>query len=268
MPVRGLLLAACLGGLVCGAPAGPAMAGDLGRSDPPFEGRIGSLWNGDFDRPRPSLLDGILPRQMTLGPATRNPGDPLTDAEEELRDRAYDLIRLPQRREEWKLILASARVARALPPSVLEFDARAYGNMLVGLPFRSEAGRYARLLDDIASDMVLFGPFLAVACWVIDMDVKRERSLAYVARLTEEERDDALGRIAENRLVIVWVRRSIDERHWSYRYAAERLVIASPSPAAIEAERMIERYRLQVAAFAAQLAQCGGQPDAHRLVTK
>lgn len=267
-PVRGLFLAVLLGGAVCAWPTAPGIAGDLGRPDPSFLDKIGSLWNGDFDRPRPSLLDGLLPRQLTLGPVTRIPGDPLTDAEEELRDRAYDLIRLPQRREEWKLILASARVARALPPSVLQFDAKAYGNMLVGLPFRSEAGRYGRLLDDIASDMVLFGPFLAVACRVIDMDVKRERSLAYVEGLTKDERDDALGRIAENRMIIGWVRRSLDERHWSYRYAAERLVIASPSPAAIEIERMIARYRLQVAEFAAQLDQCGGQPDAHRLVTK
>ena len=35
-------------------------------------------------------------------------------------------------------------------------------------------------------------PFLAVACWVIDMDVKRERSLAYVDGLTEWERDQTL----------------------------------------------------------------------------
>jgi len=255
--MRGLFLAACLGGIATWS-AAPTMAGDLGRSDLSIFDKIGSLWNGDFDRPRPPMLDGILPKQMILGQVTRIPGDPLTDAEEELRDRAYDLIRLPQRREEWKVILASAKVARALPPSVLWFDRKAYGTMLVALSFRSEAGRYGRLLDDIASDMVLFGPFLTVACWVIDMDIKRERSLAYVGGLTESERDDALGRILENRMVIGWVRRSLDDRLWSYRYAAERLVIASPSPAAIEAERMIDRYRLAVAGADAQLAHCAG----------
>jgi hypothetical protein len=261
---------ACLGVLaLLAAPSGPAVAGDLGRSDPSIFDKIGSLWIGDFDRPKPSLLDGLLPKQLTLGPVTRVPGDPLTDAEEELRNRAYELIRLPQRRDEWNVILKSARVAKALPVSLLWFDRKAYGNVLVGLPFRSEAGRYGRLLDDVGIDIALIGPFLAVACWVIDMDVKRERSLAYVDGLTEWERDDALGRITENRMVIDWVRHSLAERHWSYRYAAERLVIASPSPAAIEVERMIERFRLRIAGFDAQLAGCAGTPQpAHHLVTK
>jgi hypothetical protein len=245
-----------------------ATAGDLGRSDPSIFDKIGSLRPGDFDRPMPSVLDGLLPRQLTLGPVTRIPGNPLTDAEEELRDRAYDLIRLPQRREEWKVILASARVAKALPPSVLWFDRKAYGSMLVGLAFRSEAGRYGRLLDDVASDMMLVGPFLSVACWVIDMDAKRERSLAYVDGLTEWERDDALGRVTENRMVVDWVRHSLKERHWSYRYAVARLVIASPSPAAIEAERLIEQFGLQIAGIDTQLASCAGPQEVHRLITK
>src|ERR1700681_4773592 len=80
---------------------GPVAAGDLGRSDRSFFDKIGALRNGDFDRPAPSIFDGLLPQQLTLGPGTRIPGDPLTDAEEELRNRSYELLRLPQRREEW-----------------------------------------------------------------------------------------------------------------------------------------------------------------------
>jgi hypothetical protein len=270
MQWRGLFRAAGLWAMSVSfvAHAAPATAGDFGRSDPSLFDKIGSLRPGDFDRPMPSVLDGLLPKQLTLGPVTRIPGDPLTDAEEELRNRAYDLIRLPQRRDEWKVILASARVAKALPPSVLWFDRKAYGNMLVGLPFRSEAGRYARLRDDVASDMMLVGPFLAVACQAIDMDVKRERSLAFVDGLTEWERGDALGRIMENRMVVGWVRHALEERHWSYRYAVARLVIASPSPAAIEAERLIDRFGLQIAEIEAQLAPCAGAQEVHRLITK
>jgi hypothetical protein len=270
MRLHGLFRAGCLCAMAAlpAAHGGPAAAGDLGRSEPSIFDKIGSLRPGDFDRPMPPVLDGLLPKQLTLGPVTRVPGDPLTDAEEELRNRAYDLIRLPQRREEWKLILASARVAKALPPSVLWFDRKAYGSMLVGLPFRSEAGRYGRLLDDVASDMMLVGPFVVVACYVTDMDIRRGRSLAHVEGLTEWERDDALGRITENRMVIDWVRHSLQERHWSYRYAVERLVIASPSPAAVEAERLIERFRLQIADVQAQLAHCAGAQLVHRLITK
>jgi hypothetical protein len=261
------LLPACLMALaaVAAAPSRPAGAGDLGRPGPSFFDRIGSLRSGDFDRPKPPLFAGILPRQLVLGPVVVFPGDPLTDAEEELRTRAYELLRLPQRREEWNVLLASARVARALPPSVLWIDPRAYGDMLVGLPFRSEAGRYGRLVDDVTSDMMLVGPFLSVACWVVDMDIKRGRSLAFVSGLTEWERDFALGRITENRLVIDWVRQSLEERHWAYRYAAERLVIASPSPVAVQAEQMIGRFRAEIAGFDEQLARCSAT---HPLITK
>lgn len=256
-------------------PAAGAADGDLGRSGPSILDRIGSLRPGDFDRPMPSILDGLLPRQLTLGPVTSIPSDPLTDAEEELRNRAYDLIRLPQRREEWKTVLASARVASALPPSLVSLDRTAYGTMLVGLPFRSETGRYSRLIDDVASDTALVGPFVSVACYVLDMDARRARSLDYVAGLTEWERTAALARIEENRLVVSWVAQALDERAWSYRYAAERLVIASPSRMAAEAERMIDRFRGQIAGLEPTLAQCTGVaavrrsgPAPHRLITK
>jgi hypothetical protein len=248
-------------GVIAAVLAGPmaaATAGDLGRSEPSFFQKLGAPRDGNFGRPGPSVFDGLLPNQLTLGPVTRVPGDPLTDAEEELRNRAYDLIRLPQRREEWKLILASARVAKLLPPSLLAFDRAAYGNMLVGLPFRSETGRYSRLLEDVIGDSMLIGPFMAVACLVFDMDAKRERSLPYVAGLTEGERADAEARVIENRLVVTWVERSLEQRAWSYRYAAERLVIASPSPMAIEAERAIDRLRAQIAGVEAYLTPCGG----------
>jgi hypothetical protein len=265
----GLILAL----LAC--PMVTAAAGDLGRPEPSIFDKLGAFRNGDFGRPAPSIFDGLLPTQLTLGPVTRIPGNPLTDAEVELRHRAYDLLRLPQRREEWKLILASARIAKTLPPSILSVDRTAYGNMLVGLPFRSEAGRYSRLVNDVVSDTMLIGPFTSVACFVFDMDVKRERSLPYVAELSESERADAEARIVENRLVVGWVEQSLAERAWSYRYAVERLVIASPSPVAIEAERAIDRLRAQIASIGPLLSQCApgavvleAGPGRHRLITK
>jgi hypothetical protein len=253
-----------------------AGAGDLGRGEPNFFDKLGALRNGDFDRPAPSIFDGLLPKQLTLGPVTRLPGYPLTDAEEELRNRSYDLIRLPQRREEWKLILASLAVAKVLPPSVLAFDRTAYGNMLVGLAFRSEAGRYSRLVEDVTTDMMLVGPFLSVACWVIDMDAKRARSLHHVAGLTEGELADTRARIKENRMVIAWVEHALAERAWSYRYAAERLVIAVPSPMAVEVERAVDRFRAQIAGVGPLLSQCSGagpvlrqaNPAPPRVITK
>src|SRR5690242_8245957 len=48
---------------------------------------------GDFGRPKPSLLDGLIPQQFWKGPVTGYSGAPLTDLEVELRDRSYVLIR-------------------------------------------------------------------------------------------------------------------------------------------------------------------------------
>jgi hypothetical protein len=117
----------------------------------------------------------------------------------------------------------------------------------------------------VISDSMLIGPFASVACFVFDMDVKRERSLQYVAGLTEGEWADAEGRILENRLVVSWVEQSLAERTWSYRYAVERLVIASPSPLAVEAERAIDRLRALIITIGPQLSRCAAIGVVHEV---
>src|ERR1044072_8007655 len=49
---------------------------------------------GDFGRPKPSLLDGLIPQQYWTLPVTGYSDYPLTDLEVELRDRSYVLIRI------------------------------------------------------------------------------------------------------------------------------------------------------------------------------
>jgi hypothetical protein len=49
---------------------------------------------------------------------------------------------------------------------------------------------------------------------------------------------------------------TLNDRVWSYRYAVNRLVIAVPSRLAVQAERAVERYAVQVAAIAPYLAKC------------
>jgi hypothetical protein len=220
---------------------------------------------GDLGRYEPSFWDGLLPRQLFVGPvaplAFPPPGIdhslyPLTDDEERLRDQSYALIRPPQQRELWNLLVASFREAKLFPLDVLSFDRMAYANTLIGLPFRSEAGRYSRLIGDVTGDTILLGSFLATACRVVDMDAKRVRSLAHVAGLSELEEGNALARNNENRFLIEWVERASYERAWSYRYAVERLVIAVPSPLAVEAERTVKRFEAQLPGIRPYLAKC------------
>jgi hypothetical protein len=225
---------------------GFAVAGDLGRADPNF-------W------------DGLFPKQLYLGPVAPlsfPPADmphslyPLTDDEASLREQSFSILQPPQHREVWKTLMASWVEATAFPLDVLRADPYAYANVLVGMPFASEVGRYSRLIDDVGSDYLLLGPFMTTACRVVDMDARRAQSLAHVQAFTEYEIKNALARNDENRTLIEGAELTLNDRVWSYRYAVNRLVIAVPSRLAVQAERAVERYAAQVAATAPYLAKC------------
>lgn len=214
---------------------------------------------GDFGRPKPSLLEGLIPPQFWKGPVTGYSGFPFTDLEVELRDRSYVLIRPNEPRGNWNIYIAGFQVAAFLPPAFVYTDYTEYSRMLLWTPARSEASSYNRLIDDMREDGQLTGPFVAVACAVADLDLKRERSLAYVGELPDWQFRDAFGRIRENRLVTAWVHRALHWRLASYRYALERLVIAVPSVRAVEVERALTRFQAIVAQADPALARCAGK---------
>jgi hypothetical protein len=227
---------------------------------------------GDFGRPKPSLLDGLIPQQFWKGPVTGYSSYPLTDLETELRDRSYALIRPNEPRGKWNIYIAGFQNARLLPPRFTYEDHTEYAHMLLWTPARSEASSYNRLIDDMGEDGRLAGPFVAVACTVADLDSKRERSLAYVSELSEGEGGSAFGRIRENRMVTAWVQRALHWRLDSYRYALERLVIAVPSQRAVEAERALARFQAIVLQADPALTRCAGEefaaPVVRPLITK
>ena len=55
------------------------------------------------------------------------------------------------------------------------------------------------------------------------------------------DRFNAVARINENVLIVGWVQHSLRARAKCYHFVLERLVIALPSPAAIEAERVLQQ---------------------------
>jgi hypothetical protein len=229
---------------------------------------------GDFGRPSPSLLDGLIPRQFWKGPVTGYSSFPITDLEEQLRDRSYALIRPNEPRGSWNIYIAGFQLAHLFPPAIADYDHTEYARMLLWTPSRSEASLYNRLIEDMAADGQLTGPFVAVACAVADLDLKRERALVYVGELTNDEAGNAIGRIRENRIITAWVQRALHWRLASYRYALERLVIAVPSGLAVEAERALRRFERIVIDADAPLARCAGAemiaalPPARPIVSK
>lgn len=168
----------------------------------------------------------------------------LTDDERVLRDLAYPLIEPPYDRQRWYSVLGEyGRLARIRKGP---FDRTAYSRQLMTRPARSATIRYALLLEDIRNDLVRIEPFFRVAGRVADMDGKRTQSLPYVRDLSPPALADAQSRIAENQLVVGWVQYSLHLRVDSYRYALEHLVIAYPSPEAVECERTLNRLALEI----------------------
>jgi hypothetical protein len=196
--------------------------------------------NGDFGRVRPSLRSDDM--HAWLGPAAARPvSNPpwhhqLTDEERRLRDFAYPLIEPPYNRNQWYSVISEYGLSSRPWPYP---DRAAYASRLFQTPYRSQTARYGRLIEDIRNDVSRLDPFFASARIVSDMDKKRDRSLAYVSGLTQEEHANTVNRIRENEAIVLWVRESVRERVESYRIALERLVIAAPSPMAVEAERAL-----------------------------
>jgi hypothetical protein len=208
--------------------------------------------NGDFNRVRPSLVtDGM--HAWVGRDAARDAGAPisllpLTDDEILLRDLAYPLIEPPYDRQRWYSVLNEYGLARSFNPAWYYCDPTAYAARLMTDYVRSETTRYSRLNVDVRNDVARLDQFFMVAQRVIDMDQKRRKSLDFIRPLSGPEIANAQARIGENALVVGWVQRSLNDRVASYRFALERLVIAVPSPMAVEVDRSIGLLQNRIAA--------------------
>jgi nitrate reductase assembly molybdenum cofactor insertion protein NarJ len=209
--------------------------------------------NGDFGRVRPSLVKDDT--HAWMGPAAaRGPATDLawkhqlTDEERMLRDLAYPLIEPPYDRNKWYSAIGEVGAGSRPWPYP---DRSAYASRLFTTAYRSQTARYNRLIEDIRNDVMRIDPFFSSARYVTEMDRKREKALAYVTNLTAEERDNTLQRVAENRSIVRWVQESLQERAESYRVALERMVIAAPSPVAVEAERALTLLQQRITGYGA-----------------
>ncbi|HZP70883.1 MAG TPA: hypothetical protein VFB29_13135 [Pseudolabrys sp.] len=167
-----------------------------------------------------------------------------TDDERALRDLAYPLIEPPYDRQQWYSVAGEYGLYRSNSA-----DHQRYYDQLQSRWHRSPTSRYSQLIDDIRNDITRMSQFFETAGRVIDIDNKRRTSLSFISNIGKQERVDALRRIRENAHVVAIVRQSLSDRIASYRFALERLVIATPSSQAVEAERAINLLQSQVARY-------------------
>lgn len=205
--------------------------------------------NGDFDRPRPSLISDDMHAWVGKDAAASKgiaPSNyPLTDDERTLRDLAFPMIEPPYDRNRWYSVLNEYGLNRGSEPNWHGHDTQSYSRELMAKAYRSATARYAKINDDIRDDIARIGPFYMTANRVLDIDIKRDKSLAFV-RLPEGD-GNAKAREAENALVISWVQKSLADRVEGYRVALGRLVIETPAPMAVEVERAIGLLKQQIA---------------------
>jgi hypothetical protein len=210
-------------------------------------GLISGCANSDFGRVNQILVtDGIhdwIGRDAP--PAKSKPSTfEYTDDERALRDNAYPLIEPPYDRQQWYSVAGEY--------GLIKFDLadyRKYFDRLMEECHRSPSAVYARLIDDIRNDTTRLSQFFETAGRVIDIDQKRQKSLAYISALNKAERANALRRIRENVHVLDIVRISLANRVASYRFALERLVIMTPQIQAVDAERLLNQLQVQISRY-------------------
>ena len=174
---------------------------------------LGGCSGGDFGRTRQDFINDDMHRWIG-GEATSSIGlrpsqFQLTDNERQLRDLAYPLIEPPHSRPAWRSVFGDYQPLPSPWRQAPAFDRTAYGRALIDEPHRSHSSRYANLIDDVRDDVTRFEPFFASAVKVLELDRKRNASLAHVSELSPRERDDAIARMQENTLIVQWVQQCL-----------------------------------------------------------
>src|SRR6202051_1194683 len=154
---------------------------------------------GDFAPPRQDFLNDDMHRwiggEVTGSVGLRASQFQLTDLERQLRDLAYPLIEPPHSRPAWRSVFGDYAALPSPWRQQVVFDRTAYGRTLIDEPHRSHSSRYAQLMEDVRDDITRFEPFYATAVRVIDLDRKRDASLAHISGLSPRERGDAVARM-------------------------------------------------------------------------
>ncbi|MFM9973448.1 MAG: hypothetical protein ACKVON_02605 [Beijerinckiaceae bacterium] len=163
---------------------------------------------------------------------------PFTDDEIELRDRAWRFLMPAHEKANLQMKLAELSYTRVLPP--IPHSGRNHYHLLVmAEDYRSVSSRYQKIGSDIEADRLLMVPFSQSAARVCAADRVRIQSLNEVRQLTPAQREQAAARVAENRMLVDWVRRDMREKAAAYRYALEHVTIEAPMREAIRAEQAL-----------------------------
>ena len=191
---------------------------------------------GDFWRTRDDMrnddMHSWIGREATASVGVHPSQFQLSENERQLRDYAYPLIEPPHSRPAWKSVFGDYTTIATPWRQAPVFDRTAYGRALI---------------DDVRDDITRFELFYSTAVRVLDLDRKRNATMAHMSELSPREHADAVSRMQENALVVQWVQQCLERRVSSYRWALERLVLQAPDAMAADADRLIGELASQTA---------------------
>ncbi len=208
---------------------------------------------GDLGRPQRSVWnEAILPGlgyYAAMGRGESVSAFHLTDAEIELRDRAWRYV-MPAHERSWfqREVQELART-RLIPVSWQSVSPDRYFAALMSESFRSESSRYRRLAEDALADLALIAPFRRTAERVAGADRARLQTAAISPNIEPPSPENAHARVAENEGLVAWVRERLRYRLANYRWALDNLVVEVPSQEAIHAERAILALEAEIKAM-------------------
>lgn len=197
---------------------------------------------GDFGRRPDNLMTGsLLPGAGLVSAWWR--GDPVslypfTDDEIEMRDRAWRFLMPAHDKANLQQAIAELAYTRVLPP-IPHSGQNHYHLLLMAEDYRSVSSRYAKLGQDVEADRLLMVPFSQAAARVCAADRVRILALNDVQQLTHVQREQAVARVAENRMLVDWVRRNMRDKAAAYRYALEHVTVGAPMRESIRAEQAL-----------------------------
>jgi hypothetical protein len=205
-------------------------------------GACGTSHTGDFGRRADTTVTStILPKAGLVAAWWR--GDPtslypFTDDEIEMRDRAWRFLMPSHDKANLQQAIGELAYSRVLPP-IPHSGRNHYHLLLMAEDYKSVASRYQKLGSDIEADRLLIVPFSQAAARVCSADRVRAQALNDVKELSHIQREQAVARIAENRLLLDWVRRDMREKAAAFRYALEHISIEAPMREAIRTEQAL-----------------------------
>jgi hypothetical protein len=225
---------------------------------------------GDFGRPRANYFnDTIFPAYgegLALWRGEPVSDAPLTDEERVLRDLGYAILMPAGDRQDWDRMLTEHVRTRVLPIEKAPLDPGAYSDVLISTAYRSSTARYSRLMEDCRTDTTRAGPFFSAALRVAAADGAREKAAAQMFHVVPLERQSAMARVYENRVLINWVHRRFFDRLAGYKLALDRLVLATPAPAAVETERVCAVLAKRLEEFPLPAMQVAAAPPIQPVV--